>query len=158
MAIYLNGCPVKLKQTKFSICVLKYSDDLFNELKAKYKSVIFYRHKGTEILGFSFEQQYDSKLQECVKEIDITAEEYNDFRKFLIKCAIKKAIDNAGKNKAWGINPICLISSKSEEDIIKKVLNTDFPFAALPTYLIDVREIDHETCILVDTTVKYQTS
>ena len=76
---------------------MKYSDDLFNELKAKYKSVIFYRHKGTEILVFSFEQQYDSKLQECVKEIDITAEEYNDFRKFLIKCAIKKAIDNAGK-------------------------------------------------------------
>lgn len=158
MAIYLNGCPVKLKQTKFSICVLKYSDDLFNELKVKYKSVIFYRHKGMEILGFSFEQQYDSKLQECVKEIDITDEEYSDFRKVLIKYAIKKAIDNAGKNKAWGFNPICLISSKSEEDIIKKVLNTDFPFAALPAYLIDVREIENETCILVDTSVRYQTS
>ena len=91
MAIYLNGCPVKLKQTKFSVCVLKYSDDLFKELRAKYKSVIFYRHKGIEILGFSFEQQYDSKLQEFVKEIDITDEEYSDFRKVLIKYAIKNA-------------------------------------------------------------------
>ena len=158
MAIYLNGCPVKLKRTKFSVCVLKYSDDLFKELRAKYKSVIFYRHKGIEILGFSFEQQYDSKLQECVKEIDITDEEYSDFRKVLIKHAIKKAIDNARKNKAWGFNPICLISSKSEEDIIKKVLNADFPFAALPAYLIDVREVENETCILVDTSVRYQTS
>ena len=91
MAIYLNGCPVKLKRTKFSVCVLKYSDDLLKELRAKYKSVIFYRHKGIEILGFSFEQQYDSKLQECVKEIDITDEEYSDFRKILIKYAIKNA-------------------------------------------------------------------
>ena len=158
MAIYLNGCPVKLKRTKFSVCVLKYSDDLFKELRAKYKSVIFYRHKGIEILGFSFEQQYDSKLQEFVKEIDITDEEYSDFRKVLIKHAIKKAIDNARKNKAWGFNPICLISSKSEEDIIKKVLNADFPFVALPAYLIDVREVENETCILVDTSVRYQTS
>ena len=90
MAIYLNGCPVKLKQTKFSVCVLKYSDDLFKELRAKYKSVIFYRHKGIEILGFSFEQQYDSKLQEFVKEIDITDEEYSDFRKSSNKICNKK--------------------------------------------------------------------
>ena len=81
MAIYLNGCPVKLKRTKFSVCVLKYSDDLFKELRAKYKSVIFYRHKGIEILGFSFEQQYDSKLQEFVKDtkwchIDIAGTAY----------------------------------------------------------------------------------
>ena len=157
MAIYLNAFPVKLKQTQIPICVFEYSDDLFNELKAKYKSVIFYRHKSIEILGFSFDQKYGDSLQSNVKEVDISNAEYNDFKKFLIKKAIKKAIDSAGKNKALGTYTISLISSKTEEDIIKKVINTDFPFAALPAYLIDVRDVDKENCILVDVSVKYQT-
>ncbi len=158
MAIYLNAFPVKLKHTKISICVFEYSNDLFNELKAKYKSVIFYRHKGIEILGFSFDQKYDDALQANIKEVDTSNAEYTDFKKFIIKQAIKKAIDSAGKNKAWGLSPICLISSKTEEDIIKKVINADFPFAALPAYLIDVRDVDNANCILVDISVRYQTN
>ncbi len=157
MSTYLNAYPVTYINTKKTVCILNYSDELFHNLKTKYPSLILYRDRGRDIICFAFNEDY-KELSGKVQEIDLNSPEYQNFKIFLLKSIIKKTIDNQRKNKSTGFNTISIISSKVEDDLIKKALHSDdFPFYALPTFLIDVRNIRNNTYVLIDTTVRNQT-
>lgn len=157
MATYLNAYPINFKDTRKLVCILQYSEDLFHNLKTQYPSFIFYKDQSNNIICFSSDQNYKG-LSGRIQEIDLNSQEYQKFKIFLFKSIIKRTIDKQGKNKSIGFNPISIVSSKVEEDLIKKALHSDdFPFYALPTFLIDVRNINNETYVLIDTSVRNQT-
>lgn len=156
MSIYLNAYPLDIgKGYKVNVAVIPYTKETLDDLRSKYSESCVFNRSGNDILCLSRDGTYDN-IGGQVKEIALDS---GSFTKAVIKDAIKRLIDNQGKNKSVGFSPIQVISSKSSDDIITRAFkNLELPFSAFPKYEIDIRHINGRIFLIIDCSVKLITN
>src|SRR5208283_5241843 len=145
MAIYLNAFPLKLPDKELSACVIPFTQELLNTLRTEYQSTHVFRRQGDSILIFSQDGQYPV----TGKTETINLKDSFGASCFLVKVGLIRYLTGL-KRRPIGFNPIELLSTKPEDNLLATVIKEAFPFQIYVKYTLDTRIIRGKPCLIID--------
>lgn len=150
MAINLNAFPIIIPDNdRIEACVIPFNALSLAELRQKYgKTHTFYRLRDS-ILVFSSNGEYPVSGQTTSLEL----KENFGLLCFLFKDGLTRYLRALGR-APLGFNPIELISSRPEDNILFPIFNVNFPFSVMAKYKLDTRIINGIPSLIIDCSTK----
>ncbi|MBA3015466.1 MAG: stem cell self-renewal protein Piwi domain-containing protein [Proteobacteria bacterium] len=149
MPIVLNAFPLKVPDLELEACKIPYDKDTLNSLRTQHRSTHAFRRQGEHILIFSndgiFPLSGDAHIIALMDNFGIFS--------FLVKDGVTRHLSGLGRTPL-GFNPIELISSKPEDNLLAPILGGSYPFQVCAKYTIDTRFIQGQPCLIIDCTTR----
>lgn len=152
MSILINAFPIVVPETAVKACVTPFDGERFDKMREEHQATHAVRRKGKDLLIFSYDGTYP--IDGEVREI-ILKDNYWLFC-FLVKDALKKHLSNIGRLSV-GFNPIQIISTRPEDDLLIKIVDKTFPFKICLKYSVDVRIINSVPSLVIDCSTRQTT-
>lgn len=144
MSIFLNAFPLKIPDASFSVRVIPYDEAQLETLRKTYQTHVF-RRRGQEIVVFSGDGTFP--VDGRAETIRLRKDPWT--ARFLVKTAIFRHLAGMDR-KPIGFNPIELISSRPDDNIIADILGATYPIQVLKKYSLDTRVIRERPCLVID--------
>lgn len=146
----MNAFPISIpRDAKINACAIPYEQESFKQLKDDAKGKYVCYRKGEKTLVFSDSDEFP------VSGDIVTYDLSNSYRIlcYLLKDGIVSYLKDLKRNPI-GFNPIGFVSTKPEDNLLKKVINADFPFSINVKYKMDVRLINSHPHLIIDCSTK----
>lgn len=146
MPIYLNAFPLIIPDKELDVCVIPYDKEQLDELREKYQSTHIFRRRDNSILIFSANGEYP--IDGNKKSVNLKSAFF-----YLIKDALKRHLSELDR-RPMGFNPIELISTKMEDNLLASIIQDPYPLQIYVKYKIDTRTIRNTPCLTIDCSTK----
>jgi len=144
-SIVLNAFPLAVPEQDIEALAIPYEQDWFDTLKADHQDTHAIRRQGKEILIFSSDGQYPVTGE--IAEVSFQ-KNYGVFC-FLVKDGLKKYLASLGR-RPMGFNPIELVSTKKEDDLLAEIIGEGYPIQISVRYRLNSRIIRGKPCLVID--------
>jgi len=150
LSIKLNAFPLSIPRgATIDACVVAYEYEKFKSLKSQGKNkYVCYRKGDSTLIFYSSEE---APISGEFKTYNLS-DNYRIFC-YLVKDGVASYLRGLKRNPI-GFNPIGFVSTKPEDNLLKKVINTDFPFSITVKYKMDVRLIKNHPHLIIDCSTK----
>ncbi|MET1257407.1 argonaute/piwi family protein [Aliikangiella maris] len=149
MTINLNAFPITIPEGRVDVCEIPFDARELEELREQYRTThTFYRQKNS-ILIFSSDGSYP--VSGRLKSVDLK-ENYNVLC-FLFKDGLLRYLRGLGR-KPLGFKPIELLSTRPDDNILKSIIRSDYPFSIFARYKLDTRIIYGVPNLIIDCSTK----
>jgi hypothetical protein len=148
MVLSLNAFPVSIsdQNTLVNACKFAYSDDDYRQTIKNNPDFTFRRYNGDSALCFSSSDQFP--ISGTDESVDLE-QDLNLFA-FLLKDAVVRFLKTQNRNNPIGFNPIEIVSSKDQDNLLNGLVPADFPFQIYSKYEIDTKIIGGKVHLLID--------
>lgn len=149
MPIVLNAFPLKIPELELDARQVPYDKETLDDLRAKHGSTHAFRRQGDSILIFSGNGTFP--VSGTPQAITLKS----NFGVFfsLVKDGLTRHLAELGRNPC-GFNPIELVSTKPEDNLLVPILGDAYPFKVCAKYSIDTRTIQDQPCLVIDCTTR----
>lgn len=149
MSIVLNAFPLKIPELELEALQVLYDKETLDDLRAKHGSTHSFRRQGDNILIFSGDGTFP------VSGTPQTIALKDNFGVFfsLVKDGLTRHLAGLGRNPS-GFNPIELVSTKPEDNLLIPILGDTYPFKVCAKYSIDTRTVQGQPCLVIDCTTR----
>jgi len=149
LPIVLNAFPLKIPVLALEACQISYDKETLDSLRDKHGSTHTFRRQGDKILIFSG----DGTFPVTGTPQTIALKDNLGIFCFLVKDGFKRHLTSLSRNPV-GFNPIELVSTKSEDNLLSSILGDSYPFQVCAKYTIDTRFVQGHPCLLIDCTTR----
>lgn len=148
MALWLNAYPIAFdKDAEIPVCVIPYDKNTFQELRDRHREThTFYRTQDDKALCLSPDGSYPV----AGEEKKLKANDHFSLMTFLIKDGIIRFLKSQNRNTPIGFNPVEIVSTREDDNVIKGLISIPFPFALYSKYEIDTRTIGGKIHLTID--------
>ena len=145
LSIFLNAFPLKIPDKEMEALIIPYDKERLDALRAEHQSTHAFRRQHNNIFIFSQDRQYPvtGKLE------TINLKDNFGTSCFLVKDGLTRHLIGLNR-RITGFNPIELVSTKAEDNILGTVLRDAYPFQIFVRYKIDTRIIKGNPCLVID--------
>lgn len=149
MPVFLNAFPLKIPDAELEASQVPYDKETLDCLRAKHGSTHSFRRQGDNILIFSSDGTFP------VSGTPITIPLNDNFGIFcsLVKDGLSRHLTGLGRNPL-GFNPIELVSTKPEDNLLAPILGDAYPFKVCAKYSINTRYVHDHPCLVIDCTTR----
>jgi hypothetical protein len=149
LPVFLNAFPLNFPDVEIEACAIPYDTAQLALLRKDYKESHIFRRQGNDTLIFSSNGTYP-----FAGEISTLKFQRNPgIGCFLVKNALTIHLAKIGRHPI-GFNPIELVSTKADDNVIAHVFGPDYPFKICAKYAIDTRIIRERPCLVIDCATK----
>jgi len=150
LPIFINAFPLKIPNKNVDACFIPYENKKqLYDLRDKYQQTHIFRRQGQRIQIFSNNGHYPVSGR---VESNRLKDNYGVFC-FLVKDGVKRHLLSLDR-RPKGFNPLELVSLKEEDNLLAKIIKTDYPFKINVKYKIDTRIIMGVPCLTIDCSTK----
>lgn len=149
MAIHLNAFPLRIPDKAIDACLIPYEQELLDNLRSDYQLSHIFRRQGDKIQIFSSDGQYP--VSGTIDQVTMQ-DNYGVFC-FLVKESIKRYLFSLDRFPV-GFNPIELVSTRKEDNLLAMIIGDDYPFQIFVKYTINTRIISGKPCLVIDCATK----
>jgi hypothetical protein len=145
LPVFLNAFPLKIPQVELETRQIPYDQDTLDSFRAKHGSTHSFRRQGANILIFSGDGTFPASgaLQTIALKDNI------GIFCSLVKDGLTRHLAGLGRNPS-GFNPIELVSSKPEDNLLVPILGDAYPFKVCAKYSVDTRIVQGHPCLVID--------
>jgi len=149
LPIVLNAFPLKVPEPELDARQVPYDKETLDGLRAQYGSTHAFRRLGDKILIFSGNGMFPALGTPHTVALK------DNFGIFcsLVKDGLKRHLAGLGRNP-FGFNPIELVSTKPEDNLLTPILGDTYPFKVCAKYTIDTRTIQGHPHLVIDCTTR----
>ncbi len=149
MPIELNAFPLKIPELELEVRQIPYNKETLDDLRTSHRKTHTFRRQGNNILIFSM----DGTFPWSGTSQTITLKDNFGILCSLVKDGMTRHLAALGRNPS-GFNPIELISTKPEDNILTPILGETYPFKICAKYSIDTRIIQGHPYLVIDCTTR----
>lgn len=149
MPIVLNAFPLKVPDLELEARQIPYDKETLHSLRAKHRSTHAFRRQGESILVFSGDGQFPVSGSTQT----VTLQGNLGIFCFLVKDGLTRHLAGLGRRPV-GFNPIELVSTKPEDNLLAPMLGDAYPFQVCARYTIDTRFIQGQPNLIIDCTTR----
>lgn len=149
MPVFLNAFPLKVPEVELEAQQVPYNKETLDGFRAKHGSTHTFRRQGDNILIFSGDGTFPvSGTPHAIALKD-------NFGIFcsLVKDGLTRHLAGLDR-KPSGFNPIELVSTKPEDNLLAPILGDAYPFQVYAKYTIDTRTVQGYPCLVIDCTTR----
>jgi hypothetical protein len=151
MALFLNAYPISFdKDSKIAVCKIPYDDQTLRDLRAKHQDAYAFYRMGDRIVCVSANGQYPI----AGEQLELDADDNFGLMSFLIKDAVVRVLKSQGRSSPTGFNPIEIVSTRDQDNVIGDLVDAAFPFKINCKYEIEIRNIRGTLHLVVDCSTK----
>ena len=145
MPIVLNAFPLKVPDLEIDARQIPYDKEALDGLRAGHRATHSFRRQADNILIFSGDGTFP------VSGTPHTIALKDNFGIFcsLVKDGLTRHLVGLGRNPS-GFNPIELVSTKPEDNLLAPILGDAYPFQICAKYTIDTRTVQGRPCLIID--------
>lgn len=151
MSVFLNAFPLKIPEVTLEVRKVPYDKKTLDSLRENYALTHSFRRQGSHILIFSSDDT--SPLLGVPDRVHLK-EDPNIFCS-LVKDGLIRHFVSLGRSPS-GFNPIELISTKLEDNLLIPILGDRYPFKINAKYSIDTRIIQGNSCLVIDCSTRWK--
>lgn len=149
MPVFLNAFPLKIPEVELEALQIPYDKETLDGFREKHGSTHAFRRQDDNILIFSGDgtyPAYGTPHKIALKD---------NFGIFcsLVKDGLTRHLTGLGRNPS-GFNPIELVSTKQEDNLLVPILGDAYPFKVCAKYSIDTRTVQGHPCLVIDCTTR----
>lgn len=145
MPIVLNAFPLKVPELELEALQVPYDKETLDDFRSQFGLTHSFRRQGDNILIFSGDGTFpvSGTLQTIAFK--------DNFSIFcsLVKDGLTRHLAGLGRNPS-GFNPIELVSSKPEDNLLVRILGEAYPFKICAKYTINTRTVKGRPCLVID--------
>lgn len=145
MPIFLNAFPLKVPALELEARQVPYDKVTLDGLRAKHRSTHSFRRQGDNILIFSG----DGTFPVSGMPHTIALKDNIGILCSLVKDGLTRHLARLGRSPS-GFNPIELVSTKPEDNLLVPILGDAFPFKVCAKYTINTRTVQGRPCLVID--------
>ena len=145
MSIFLNAFPLNVSDQDIEVCVIPYDHEQFSTFRDKLRATHVFRRRGDRVLIFSSNGQYPASGE--IEKVSLRAD--SGILCFLVKDGLKRHLSSLGR-RSVGFNPIELVSTRKEDDLLAPIVGEGYPFQIFVKYQLDTRIIKGKPCLVID--------
>lgn len=149
MSIVLNAFPLKIPELELEVRQIPYNKETLERLRAGHRETHTFRRQGDSILIFSM----DGTFPASGTPQTIALKDNLSIFCSLVKDGLNRHLAGLGRNPS-GFNPIELVSTKPEDNLLAPILGEIYPFEICAKYSIDTRIIQGHPCLVIDCTTR----
>ena len=142
---------MKVPEVELDVLRIPYEKETLDDLRSSYTTTHCFRRQGDHILIFSRDGTFP--VSDGTTETIKFKDNKNIFC-FLVKDGLIRHLTGLGRNPL-GFNPIELVSTKPEDNILALILGDAYPFKICAKYSIDTRFVQGHPCLVIDCTTRY---
>lgn len=155
MALFLNAFPLSVPaDTQISVCKFPYSIETLRNLREKHRDTHAFYRMGDQAICISADGHYPVSGDQQELEVGNNSK----LLTFLIKDGIVRLLRSQGRSSPLGFNPIEIVSTLDNDNIIKDITDPSFPFRISCKYELDVRDIQGRPHLIIDCSTKHVAS
>lgn len=145
MPVFLNAFPLKIPEVELEARQVPYDKETLASFRANHGSTHSFRRQGDNILIFSKDATFPSP------GIPHTIALKDNLGIFcsLVKDGLTRHLVGIGRTPS-GFNPIELVSTKPEDNLLVPILGNTYPFKICAKYSIDIRSVQSHPCLVID--------
>lgn len=145
MPVFLNAFPLKIPDAELEALQVPYDKEALNCLRAKHGSTHSFRRQGDNILIFSADGTFPvSGTSQSI----LLNENFSIFCS-LVKDGLTRHFTGLGRSPS-GFNPIELVSSRPNDNLLAPILGDAYPFKVCAKYSINTRYVQDHPCLVID--------
>lgn len=145
MPIVLNAFPMKVPELELEARQVPYDKETLDGFRAKYGSTHSFRRQGESILIFSG----DGTFPVSGTSHTVALKDNVGIFCSLVKDGLTRHLAGLGRNPS-GFNPIELVSTKPEDNLLVPIFGDAYPFKVCAKYTINTRTILERPCLVID--------
>ncbi|MGY6274370.1 Piwi domain-containing protein [Methylomonas sp. MgM2] len=149
MPVFLNAFPLKIPEVELEALQIPYDKETLDEFREKRGSTHSFRRQGDNILIFSG----DGTFPTSGTPHKIALKDNFGIFCSLVKDGLTRHLTGLGRNPS-GFNPIELVSTKQEDNLLVPILGDAYPFKVCAKYSIDTRTVQSHPCLVIDCTTR----
>lgn len=149
MPVFLNAFPLRIPEVELEARRVPYDKEALAEFRAKHGPTHSFRRQADNILIFSADGTFPAPgTSHKISLMD-------NFSIFcsLVKDGLTRHLVGMGRNP-HGFDPIELVSTKPEDNLLVPILGANYPFKICAKYTIDTRIIQGHPCLVIDCTTR----
>jgi len=149
LPIVLNAFPLKVLDLKLEACQISYDKETLDGLRASHGATHAFLRQGANTLVFSPNGNFP------VSGVIQTIALKDNFGIFcsLVKDGLTRHLAGLGRNPS-GFNPIELVSTKREDNLLIPILGEAYPFKVCAKYTIYTRTVQGHPRLVIDCTTR----
>jgi hypothetical protein len=145
LPIVLNAFPLKVPDLELEARQVPYDKETLDGFRAEYGTTHSFRRQGDNILLFSG----DGTFPVSGTPLSIALKDNFGIFCSLVKDGLSRHLAGLGRNPS-GFNPIELVSTKPEDNLLIPILGDAHPFKVCAKYTINTRTIQGHPCLVID--------
>ncbi len=145
MPVFLNAFPLKIPEVELEARQVPYDKETLASFRANHGSTHSFRRQGDNILIFSGDATFPSP---GIPHIIVLKDNLGIFCS-LVKDGLTRHLVGIGRTPS-GFNPIELVSTKPEDNLLVPILGNAYPFKICAKYSIDIRSVQGHPCLVID--------
>jgi hypothetical protein len=145
LAVTLNAFPLKIPDIELEARQVPYDKEILANFRSKLGSTHSFRRDGDNILVFSG----DGTFPTAGTPYKVAFKDNYSIFCSLVKDGLTRHLAGLGRNPS-GFNPIELVSTKPEDNLLSPILGDSYPFKVSAKYSIDTRIIRGHPCLVID--------
>ena len=145
MSIFLNAFPMDIPEHDIEARAIPYDQEQLKTLRDEYQATHAFRRRGDQVLIFSRDGQYP--VTGDIAKVSLP-ENYGLFC-FLVTDGLKRYLASLGR-RTIGFNPIELVSTKKEDDLLARIIGEGYPIHISARYRLNSRIIKGKPCLVID--------
>ena len=149
MSIVLNAFPLRVPELELEARQVPYDKETLDGFRAKHGATHSFRRQGDNILIFSA----DGTFPVSGTPQTIAFKENFGIYCSLVKDGLTRHLAGLGRNPS-GFNPIELVSTKPEDNLLIPILGDAYPFKVCAKYTINTRTVQGHPCLVIDCTTR----
>ncbi|WP_031431988.1 argonaute/piwi family protein [Methylomicrobium agile] len=149
MPVFLNVFPLKIPEVELEARQVPYDKETLDGFREKHGSTHSFRRQGDNILIFSG----DGTFPTSGTPHTIALKDNLGIFCSLVKDGLTRHLAGLGRNPS-GFNPIELVSTKPEDNLLVPILGDAYPFKVCAKYSIDTRTVQGHPCLVIDCTTR----
>jgi len=140
---------LRIPTVEINACQIAYDKEILDGLRVNHSATHAFRRQDDSILIFSSDGTFSipGKMQ------TITLKNNFSIFYFLIKDGLNRHLTKLKRNP-YGFNPIELVSTKPEDNLISTILGEDYPFKVCVKYSINTRTVKDNPYLVIDCTTR----
>lgn len=150
MPIFLNAYPLKAPELQLEVIQVPYDKKTLDTFRTQYGETHSFRRQGDSILIFS----KDDKFPASGRLQTVALKDNFGIFLYLVKDGLIRHLVKLGRNPS-GFNPIELVSTKREDNLLIPILGDSHPFKIGVKYSIDTRMIQGQPHLVIDCTTRW---
>jgi len=145
LPVFLNAFPLKIPEVELEARQVPYDKETLVSFRANHGSSHSFRRQGDNILIFSGDATFPSP---GIPHIIVLKDNLGIFRS-LVMDGLTRHLVGIGRTPS-GFNPIELVSTKPEDNLLVPILGNAYPFEICAKYSIDTRSVQGHPCLVID--------
>lgn len=145
MPVFLNAFPLKIPKVELEAHQVQYDKGTLDSLRATHGSTHSFRRQGDNILIFSGDATFPLS---GTPHIIALKDNFGIFCS-LVKDGLTRYLVGIDRTPS-GFNPIELVSTKPEDNLLVPILGDAYPFKVCAKYSIDTRSVQGRPCLVID--------